>query len=173
MIQFEYDSAEIKSESNGILDDVVKVLADNPSVEKLDIVGYTSSEGSKSHNQELSTNRAASVMAYLVDHGIALEICPTSNVCTRSVSSLEEHPLPSLVAAGVPVTINSDDPPMFATDLTHEYVVAGDLLGLDESGLADLARAAVRHSFAEPYRKAEILAEIDHFAAHWGNSSRP
>jgi OOP family OmpA-OmpF porin len=70
MIQFEYDSAEIKSESHGILDDVVKVLTDNPAVKKLDIVGYTSSEGSKAHNEKLSTDRAASVMKYLVEHGI-------------------------------------------------------------------------------------------------------
>jgi outer membrane protein OmpA-like peptidoglycan-associated protein len=71
MIQFEYDSAEIKPESHGILDEVVKVLTDNPRVEKLDIVGYTSSEGSKAHNEKLSADRAASVMKYLVEHGIA------------------------------------------------------------------------------------------------------
>jgi outer membrane protein OmpA-like peptidoglycan-associated protein len=70
MIQFEYDSAEIKSESHGLLDEVVKVLVDNPRVEKLDIIGYTSSEGSKAHNNKLSTDRAASVMTYLVDKGI-------------------------------------------------------------------------------------------------------
>ena len=50
--------------------------------------------------------------------------------------SLAEHPLPALVAAGVPVTINSDDPPMFSTTLNHEYAVAADLLGLDEQGVA-------------------------------------
>src|SRR3954451_9952372 len=93
------------------------------------------------------------LMLYLQEHDIALEVCPTSNVCTRSVPSLAEHPLPALVAAGVPVTINSDDPPMFATDLTHEYVVAAGLLGLDEAGLAELARAGVRHSFADDVRK--------------------
>lgn len=70
MIQFEYDSAEIKAESHGVLDDVVKVLTDNPRVAKLDIVGYTSSEGSKAHNNQLSTDRAASVLKYLVEHGI-------------------------------------------------------------------------------------------------------
>ena len=70
MIQFEYDSAVILEVSHGILDDVVKILADNPRVEKLDIIGYTSSEGSKKHNEELSTNRAAAVLKYLVDHGI-------------------------------------------------------------------------------------------------------
>ena len=84
------------------------------------------------------------LMAHLAEHGITLEVCPTSNVRTRSVASLDEHPLPALVAAGVPVTINSDDPPMFSTTLNHEYEVAAGLLGLDDQGVADLARASVR-----------------------------
>jgi outer membrane protein OmpA-like peptidoglycan-associated protein len=70
MIQFEYDSAEIKPESHEILDDVVKVLQDNPNIEQLDIIGHTSSEGSVKHNNKLSTDRAASVKQYLLDHGV-------------------------------------------------------------------------------------------------------
>ncbi|MBC7632188.1 adenosine deaminase [Aeromicrobium sp.] len=101
------------------------------------------------------------LMAYLAEHDITLEVCPTSNVCTRSVPSMAEHPLPILVAAGVPVTINSDDPPMFATTLNAEYEVARDLLTLDDRGVADLARAAVRASFAGETTKATILSEID------------
>ena len=58
------------------------------------------------------------------------------------------------------VTINSDDPPMFGTTLNQEYAVAADLLDLDESGLRDLARAAVRASFAPDDVKARVLAEI-------------
>ena len=99
---------------------------------------------------------------------VALEICPTSNVCTRSVPSLDAHPLPALVAAGVPVTINSDDPPMFSTTLNDEYLVAAALLGLDESGLAGLARNAVRASFLDPAGKAELLAEIDAYETVFG-----
>lgn len=105
------------------------------------------------------------LMAHLAEHGIALEVCPTSNVRTRSVPSLAEHPLPTLVAAGVPVTINSDDPPMFSTTLNHEYEVAAELLGLDDQGIADLARASVRSSFADDATKAAIIAEIDAYAA--------
>jgi adenosine deaminase/aminodeoxyfutalosine deaminase len=77
------------------------------------------------------------------------------------VPSLAEHPLPALVAAGVPVTINSDDPPMFSTSLNAEYSVAADLLGLDPTGVADLARAAVRASFLDDAGKRRILDEID------------
>ena len=69
-IQFEYDSHEILEVSHALLNDIVSVLQDNPQIKKLDIVGYTSSEGSKKHNEELSKNRAAEVMKYLVDHGI-------------------------------------------------------------------------------------------------------
>src|SRR6185437_11773812 len=107
----------------------------------------------------------ATLVQHLVDTGIPLEVCPTSNVCTKSVPSLAEHPLPALAAAGVQFSISSDDPPMFSTTLNHEYAVAAELLDLDEAGLADLARASVRQSFAEPDRKAAILAEIDQYAA--------
>jgi adenosine deaminase len=105
------------------------------------------------------------LMAYLREHDIALEISPTSNVCTGSVPSIAEHPLPALVAAGVPVTINSDDPPMFSTTLNREYEVATELLGLDETGVAELARQAVRYSFLDAAGKAAILSEIDDYAA--------
>jgi adenosine deaminase/aminodeoxyfutalosine deaminase len=105
------------------------------------------------------------LMAYLAEHRIALEVCPTSNVRTRSVPSLAEHPLPALAAAGIPVTINSDDPPMFSTTLNTEYSVAAELLGLDEAGVADLARASVRQSFAEDGMKTALLAEIDRYTA--------
>jgi adenosine deaminase len=104
------------------------------------------------------------LMAHLRERGIPLEVCPTSNVRTRSVPSLAQHPLPELVAAGVPVSINSDDPPMFATTLNHEYQVAAGLLGLDAKGVAELARAAVRHSFLDDTGKRALLDEIDAYA---------
>jgi len=100
------------------------------------------------------------LMARLAADGIALEVCPTSNVRTRSVPSLEEHPLPTLVEAGVTVTINSDDPPMFGTTLNREYEIAADLLGLDEAGLKSLAAAAVDASFAPAEVKSALHAEI-------------
>ncbi|MEV0270142.1 adenosine deaminase [Hamadaea sp. NPDC050747] len=104
------------------------------------------------------------LVAYLAEHGIPLEVCPTSNVCTRAVASLEEHPLPQLVAAGVQLSINTDDPPMFSTWLNKEYAVAAELLGLDERGVADLARAAVRQSFASEADKSALLGEIEAYS---------
>ncbi|WP_232678975.1 adenosine deaminase [Nocardioides sp. R-C-SC26] len=101
------------------------------------------------------------LMAHLAEHDIPLEVCPSSNVATRAVPGLAEHPLETLVAAGVPVTINSDDPPMFGTTLNREYEIAADLLRLDADGVSDLARSAVRYSFAPDDVRARLSAEID------------
>ncbi|MFE5189392.1 adenosine deaminase [Streptomyces sp. NPDC056628] len=107
------------------------------------------------------------LLAHLAEHRIPLEVCPTSNIATRAVRTIEEHPLPRFVEAGVLVTVNSDDPPMFGTDLDNEYAVAARLLGLDERGLADLAKNAVTASFLDEAGKARIAAEIDTYTSGW------
>ncbi len=104
------------------------------------------------------------LLAHLAETGIPLEVCPSSNLATRAVASLDEHPLPAFVDAGVAVTINSDDPPMFGTTLNREYEIAASILGLDRPGVADLARAAVRASFAPDDVRTRVLAEIDAYA---------
>ncbi len=101
------------------------------------------------------------LLTHLVDAGITLEVCPSSNVATGAVASLAEHPLRAFVDAGVSVTINSDDPPMFGTTLCREYEIAVDLLGLDLAGIADLSRAAVHASFAPDEVRIRLLDEID------------
>ena len=64
------------------------------------------------------------LVAELADRGIVLDVCPLSNLRTGVVASLEEHPLPQLVAAGVRCSISTDDPAMFDTDLTRDYEAA-------------------------------------------------
>ncbi|WP_231482455.1 adenosine deaminase [Nocardioides sp. URHA0020] len=113
-----------------------------------------------------SSAQDASLLAHLAETGIPLEVCPSSNIATRAVARLEEHPIRAFRDAGVTITVNSDDPPMFNTTLNREYEIAADLLDLDESGVADLARTAVRVSFAEDAVKTRVLAEIDAYAAN-------
>jgi aminodeoxyfutalosine deaminase len=113
----------------------------------------------------IASARDPRLMAYLAEHRVPLEVCPTSNVRTRAVADLSEHPLRTLVDAGVVVTVNSDDPPMFGTTLEEEYAVAARLLELDVAGVTALARAAVAASFLPPGGKAALLAEIDAYAA--------
>ena len=111
------------------------------------------------------------LLKHLAEAGIPLEVCPSSNVATRAVGHLDEHPIRAFREAGVTITVNSDDPPMFNTTLNREYEIAADLLRLDAVGVADLARDAVRASFAEDAVKARILTEIDEYAASAGPSS--
>jgi aminodeoxyfutalosine deaminase len=63
----------------------------------------------------------------LADRRVVLDVCPISNVCTHAVSSLEDHPLPRLVAAGAVCSISTDDPAMFGTDLSTEYAAVCSL----------------------------------------------
>ncbi|MCW2772531.1 MAG: adenosine deaminase [Nocardioides sp.] len=105
------------------------------------------------------------LLAHLAATGVPLEVCPSSNIATRAVATLDEHPIRAFRDAGVTITVNSDDPPMFGTTLNREYEIAADLLGLDETGVADLARTAVRASFADDDLKARVLGEIDEYAA--------
>jgi aminodeoxyfutalosine deaminase len=110
-----------------------------------------------------SSTQDPELLAYLVEHGIALEVCPTSNIATKVVASLDQHPIREMAAAGVTVTVNSDDPPMFGTTLNREYAIAADLLGLDERGLGELAKTAVRVSFADDALKRALTAELDDY----------
>ena len=76
----------------------------------------------------------------LADRGIVLDVTPISNVRTGAVHSLEDYPLPQLVAAGVRCSVSTDDPVMFDTDLTREYAAA-EAMGLDPRRLYETALA--------------------------------
>ncbi|MEU7132660.1 adenosine deaminase [Streptomyces sp. NPDC046261] len=114
-----------------------------------------------------SATRDPALLAHLAEHRVPLEVCPTSNLATRAVADLELHPVREMVSAGVLVTINSDDPPMFGTDLNTEYAVAARLLDLDARGVAELAKNAVEASFMDEAGKARLRKEIDAYTSTW------
>lgn len=101
----------------------------------------------------------------LADEGICLDVCPTSNVMLSVVGSLAEHPLKRLIEAGVPCSINGDDPLLFGPGLLEEYVVARDELGLSDEQLAYAARCSVEHSGAPRPLVAAALTGIDAWPA--------
>ncbi|MFP5282466.1 MAG: adenosine deaminase [Actinomycetes bacterium] len=112
------------------------------------------------------------LLAHLAEEGVPVEVCPTSNLATGAVADLAAHPIREMAAAGVPVTVNSDDPPMFGTTLNGEYAVAARLLDLDERGLTDLALAAVSASFLDAPAKAALAAEINAYGGRAGAAAR-
>jgi aminodeoxyfutalosine deaminase len=101
------------------------------------------------------------LLDHLRDNNIPLEICPTSNVCTRAVATLPEHPLARIVRHGVPVTLSTDDPGMFGTTLNEEYQLAQDVLGLTPAELAEIARNGFRYGYCSAELRERALADID------------
>jgi aminodeoxyfutalosine deaminase len=93
----------------------------------------------------------------LADRGLVLDVTPISNVRTGAVPSLEQHPLPELVRAGVRCSVSTDDPVMFDTDLTREYEAA-EALGLEPRMLYETALAGALCDDATKERLAEIGA---------------
>jgi aminodeoxyfutalosine deaminase len=67
------------------------------------------------------------LMREIADRGVVLDVCPISNVRTRVVPSLAEHPLPALVAANIACSVSTDDPAMFDTDLSTEYAAVASI----------------------------------------------
>jgi adenosine deaminase len=95
----------------------------------------------------------------LVERGLVLEVCPTSNVATGVFASFEEHPMRALHEAGVKVTLGSDDPPYFGCSIGGEYAVARERLGFEGEGeLEHITRTAIEASFAEDALKQALLA---------------
>ncbi|MBI3243847.1 MAG: adenosine deaminase [Chloroflexi bacterium] len=87
---------------------------------------------------------------------IPLEVCPTSNVCLKVAPSLAEHPLPKLLEAGLYVTLNSDDPPMFNTTLTDEWLAATEAFGWGLDVIEKLSLNAVRATLLPADEKAKL-----------------
>lgn len=105
------------------------------------------------------------LVARLVERGTVLDVCPTSNLRTRVVTSLEQHPLPCLAEAGVACSISTDDPAMFGTDLRHEYELASQL-GLDPQRIY---QAGVQGALCDEDTRAKLAAVAD--ATVWATAT--
>jgi len=78
---------------------------------------------------------------------VMLYVCPTSNVCLGVVPSLAAHPLRRLHEAGVPVTVNSDCPPMFGSTLSDEIALLGGAMGLEAPAVDEIVTNGLRYAF--------------------------
>lgn len=94
----------------------------------------------------------------LADERVVLETCPGSNIAVGVFPSLADHPLPALMEAGVRVTLNSDDPPYFATSLGREYAMAASGMRLGEAALRTMTRTAIEAAFVDEPTREKLLA---------------
>ena len=101
----------------------------------------------------------------LADEQICCDVCPTSNVLLSVVPAMEASALGPLLDAGVPCSVNADDPLLFGPGLLEEYEVCRDALGFDDARMAHIARCSIEHSGAPADVKASTLAGIDAWLA--------
>ena len=102
----------------------------------------------------------ASLMAHLREHQVPLEVCPTSNICLGVYPDYASHPLRELWDQGLYVTINSDDPPLFNTELEHEYRILVDHFGFTVDELEQISLNAIRASLLPASDKAALEAQF-------------
>lgn len=96
------------------------------------------------------------LVAYLAQHEIPIEVNPTSNIRLGVYPSLSVHPLRRLYEAGVPLSVNSDDPPLFSTTLNEEVLTLAGEFAFDVATIDDILLNGVRHSFLPPDEKAAL-----------------
>ncbi|HEY3210990.1 MAG TPA: adenosine deaminase [Actinomycetota bacterium] len=104
----------------------------------------------------LSVSWDPEVTALVIDRGVTLEMCPTSNWLTRGVAAVDEHPIRRLLHDGVKVTLNTDDPGLMGIDLLHEWETARDRIGFTEDDFRAVTSNALEASFLPEDVKAAV-----------------
>jgi adenosine deaminase/aminodeoxyfutalosine deaminase len=117
--------------------------------------------GSERIGHAVSAIQDERLIEELRTRNIALELNPTSNVRTGVCPSFREHPLRKYFDAGLLVTLNSDDPAFFGSNLAHEYLLAHTEQGFTRQELRQLAANSIRASFLPDSAKSQWIARID------------
>lgn len=101
------------------------------------------------------------LMNHLKEKGVTIESCPVSNVRTKVVTSLKEHPIRTFFDRGLSLTVNSDDPTFFGTDMNNEYVQLHEVLGFTVQELFQISLNAVECSFVDVETKQQMRREFN------------
>jgi len=101
-----------------------------------------------------------SLVAYLAENEVPLEVCPTSNLRTGIYPSYEAHPVKALFAAGVPITINTDDPTFFGTTLAEEYAHV-HAMGVPAQGIFEMIKNGFRYAFLPESDVKRYIGELE------------
>lgn len=113
------------------------------------------------------------LVARLADDAIVLEVCPGSNVALGLYPSYEAHPVARLRAAGVAVTLNSDDPPFFDTSVAREYARTAAAHGWGDDELVAITATAIDAAFCDQTTKAALQARLSEAGADAVEAARP
>ena len=117
--------------------------------------------GAERLGHALSAIHDPELITVLAERQIPLEICLSSNIKTGCCIRLEDHPLRRYFDSGLMVTLNSDDPALFLSDLEDEYRLAHDAFAFTPEHLRELAANSIEASFLPPERKVTLLRRIE------------
>ena len=101
----------------------------------------------------------------IAESGIALEVCPASNVALGVYGTIDEVPVREVMAAGIDVALGADDPLLFGTRLAGQYALLRAAQGFTDAELAELARRSLRASHAPDELRARALRDVDAWLA--------
>ena len=119
--------------------------------------------GAERIGHALSARDDAELLEALSRKQVPLEICITSNLRTGCCDLLEDHPVREYFENGLMITLNSDDPALFGSNVCEEYLLAHRHFGLTIEHLRELAGNSIEASFLPPARKLELLREVEQY----------
>ncbi|MEO6803216.1 MAG: adenosine deaminase [Granulicella sp.] len=117
--------------------------------------------GAERIGHALAAQHDAELLDVLTTRQIPLEINVTSNLRTGCCPDIDSHPLKNYFDAGLMVTLNSDDPPMFGSDLLGEYLLAYETYHFTLDQMRELAANSIEASFLPPDRKLKLLRQVE------------
>jgi len=119
--------------------------------------------GAERIGHALAAQHDLELLEILAQRQIPLEINVTSNIRTGCCPTYDDHPVRDYFDSGLMVTLNSDDPPMFGSDLLGEYILTQEKYGFSLDQMRELAANSVEASFLQPQRKLALLREVEQY----------
>jgi adenosine deaminase len=97
------------------------------------------------------------LMKYLAENKIPIELCPLSNVRTRVIDSIEDHPVKTFIEMGIPVSINTDDPKMFGNSLAEEYQALKDNFNFSNEAIDNIIIDSIHTTWLDEKEKDTLI----------------
>jgi adenosine deaminase len=97
----------------------------------------------------------------LKERNIALELCPSSNIKLGLFKDFNDHPFPTLLASGLQVSLNSDDPPFMSTTLAQEYERVQKAYAYNDNTMTNITKMAIQSAFLDEATRTRLLGKID------------
>jgi adenosine deaminase len=101
------------------------------------------------------------LLRYLVDNKIPIEACPLSNLRTKVVASMHEHPVKTYIDMGIPVSINTDDPKMFNNSLAEEYQSLKDTFNYSNEDIYHIIINSIQTTWLDQKEKENLILKFN------------